>query len=57
MTGFRHRNDGFLDNGITVSYNRTAGTQKPEYSKKTADNALGKAIYALGKVLKTILLK
>ena len=26
-------------------------------TKKTADNALGKAIYALGKVLKTILLK
>ena len=32
VVGFHHRNDGFLDNGITVSYDRTAGTQKPEYS-------------------------
>ena len=42
MTGFRHRNDGFLDNGITVSYNQTAGTQKPEYSTKNRIDSIEK---------------
>ena len=29
---FHIRNDGFHKNGFVVSYHRTAGTWKPEYS-------------------------
>lgn len=31
-TGFYRRTGGFLKNGFAVSYARTAGTRKPEYS-------------------------
>ena len=32
---FHIRNDGFHKNGFVVSYHRTAGTWKPEYSPNT----------------------
>ncbi|WP_419041775.1 Abi family protein [Holdemanella porci] len=31
--GFQHRNGGFLKNGFAVSYPRTAGTRRPDYSQ------------------------
>ena len=30
--GFQHRNAGFLKNGIAVSFRRTDGTRRPDYS-------------------------
>lgn len=32
VLGFHHRNGGFLKNGFAVSYPRTAGTRRPNYS-------------------------
>jgi len=33
--GFHWRNGGFLKNGFAVSYARTVGTRRPEYSIKS----------------------
>ena len=37
---FHIRNDGFHKNGFVVSYHRTAGTWKPEYSLTIAVHTL-----------------
>lgn len=33
VKGFHRRNGGFLKNGFAVSYVRTVGTRKPDYSR------------------------
>ena len=38
--GFHQRNGGFLKNGFAVSYDRTEGTRKPEYSYCKEDDEM-----------------